>query len=258
MPGDAIPKIMITAAGVTHPGPVRTINEDAFHCDTDMGLFIVADGMGGHHAGEVASALAIEVIHSFFTRTRDSENVTWPYGIDPALSFESNRLLTALKLANRRVFKSGEEREEYTGMGTTVVAAMVADDRLIFGSVGDSRLYALSADRLTQLTEDDTWIRLTGAVDPKVISNHRMKHVLTNVIGARDAINCSVSEEVLNGDTTLLLSTDGLHGSVDAALMRTLLGSGGPPAVIADRLVQAALERGSTDNVTALVVRYQP
>jgi protein phosphatase len=249
---------MITAAGGTHPGPVRPINEDAFHCDTETGLFIVADGMGGHHAGEVASALAIETIRTFLARTSDGENVTWPYGIDPKLSFESNRLLTALKLANRRVFKSGEDREEYTGMGTTVVAAMLADERLIFGGVGDSRLYLLSAGTLTQLTEDDTWIRLTGTVDPKVITSHSMKHVLTNVIGARDSIDCNVSEKELNSGATLLLSSDGLHGSIDAARIQTLLDSSDPPSVIAERLVQAALKGGSTDNVTAVVVRYQP
>jgi protein phosphatase len=249
---------MITAAAVTHPGRVRTINEDAFLCEPESGLFIVADGMGGHHAGEVASTLAIETVRTFLTRTRDGENVTWPYGIDPDLSFHANRMHTAIKLANRRVFKEGESREDYTGMGTTIVATVVADDRLVVASVGDSRLYAFSNDTLVQLTEDDTWVRMTGVVDSALAANHPMKHVLTNVIGARDAVEFSVTERPLAGEGTLLLSTDGLHGVLDPAFIASVLRTDGQPEEVAGRLVQAALEAGSSDNITALVVRYRP
>lgn len=250
---------MITAAGATHPGHVRPVNEDAFVCDVDGELFVVADGMGGHHAGEVASALAVEAIRTFLTRTRASENVTWPYGINPALSFDSNRVLTAVKLANRRVFKAGEGREEYTGMGTTVVAALVSGDRLIFASVGDSRLYSFNRSTLVQLTEDDTWIRMTGHVDPAAIANHPMRHVLTNVVGARDQIECRVAERALGAEEEIfLLSTDGLHGAIDGPTIASVLRDGGPPDMMADRLVQAALERGGGDNITAIVIRHQP
>jgi PPM family protein phosphatase len=249
---------MITAAGATHPGRVRPINEDALLCDEAEGLFVVADGMGGHNAGEVASTLAIDTIRTFLTRTRDGENVTWPYGIDPTLSFDSNRLLTAVKIANHRVFKAGESREEYTGMGTTTVAALVSGDQLIFVSVGDSRLYTLAAGELVQLTEDDTWIRLTDGLDPANVAKHPMRHVLTNVIGARDQVECHVIERVLGAAETFLLSTDGLHGLVDAATMAAVLRAADPPTVLAERLVQAALERGGRDNITVLVMRYQP
>jgi protein phosphatase len=249
---------MITAAAVTHPGRVRTINEDAFLCEPEKGLFVVADGMGGHHAGEVASTLAIETVRTFLTRTRDAESVTWPYGIDPDLSFHSNRMKTAVKLANRRVFKEGESREDYTGMGTTLVAAVVDDQRLVVASVGDSRLYAFADDALVQLTEDDTWVRMTGVVDAAQVASHPMKHVLTNVIGAREAIEFGVREDVLNGERTLLLSTDGLHGVLDGAFIASVLRTDGPPESLAGQLVQAALDGGSIDNITALVVRYRP
>jgi protein phosphatase len=251
-------RIMITAAGATHPGRVRSVNEDALLCDEEAGLFVVADGMGGHSAGEVASTLALETIRTFLTRTRDGENVTWPYGIDPTLSFDSNRLLTAVKLANRRVFKAGEGREDYTGMGTTVVAALLSGDRLIFISVGDSRLYTLTAGELVQLTEDDTWIKLTNGLDPAVVAKHPMRHVLTNVIGARDQVECRVVERVLGTVETLLLCTDGLHGLIDAATIAAVLRAADPPAVLAERLIEAALERGGGDNITVLVMRYQP
>lgn len=245
---------MIVAAGVTHVGRVRAINEDAFLCDPASGLFVVADGMGGHHAGEVASSLAVESVRTFLLRTREGEDVTWPYGIDPALSFDSNRLLTAIRLANRRVFKAGEGREDYTGMGTTIVAALVSDDRLIFASVGDSRLYSFAGGDLAQLTEDDTWARLAAVSEPEAVARHPMRHVLTNVVGARDQIDCRVSERVFGGEQLFLLATDGLHGVLKAAIA-TLLGEGESPDVVANRLVAAALERGGADNITAVVVR---
>jgi Serine/threonine protein phosphatase len=246
---------MIVAAGATHVGRVRPINEDAFLCDPESGLFVVADGMGGHHAGEVASALAVESIRTFLMRTREGEAVTWPYGIDPALSFDSNRLLTAIKLANRRVFKAGEEREDYTGMGTTIVVALISGDRLMFGSVGDSRLYSFANGSLAQLTEDDTWARLTAGLAPEAVVKHPMRHVLTNVVGARDQIDCRVSERAVGAEEVFLLATDGLHGVLDGAAIATSLGGGEPPDVVANRLIAAALERGGTDNITTVVVR---
>jgi serine/threonine protein phosphatase PrpC len=158
------------------------------------------------------------------------------------------------------VFKAGESREEYIGMGTTIVAALVSakGDRLIFVSVGDSRLYSLANGELAQLTEDDTWIKLTDGLDPAVVAKHPMRHVLTNVIGARDQVECHVIERALGDADTLLLCTDGLHGPVDAATIAAILRAADPPAVLAERLIQAALERGGGDNVTGLVMRYQP
>lgn len=249
---------MLTAGGVTHPGRVRPINEDVFLSEPEIGLFVVADGMGGHHAGEVASQLAVQTIRSFLTRTHEGENVTWPYGIDPTLSFDGNRMLTAVRLANRRVFKAGESREEYAGMGTTTSAALVTSERIVYSSVGDSRIYSLSGDGLVQLTQDETWAAMMGKRELGAVPNHPMKHVLTNVIGARDQIDCRVIERPLRGDETYLLCTDGLHGAVEQNDIEAMLRASDPPEVVADRLVQAALEAGGVDNITALVVRYQP
>jgi protein phosphatase len=246
---------MVTGSGATHPGRTRQINEDVFLCDPDMGLFVVADGMGGHNAGEVASRLAVESIRGFLVRTRGDESVTWPYGIDPKLSFDSNRLLTAVKLANRRVFKAAESHDDYTGMGTTVVCVLVAADRLIFASVGDSRLYSLRDGR------DDTWIALImseGRFDPTRIATHPMKHVLTNVIGAREQVECRVHEQLLEREETFLLSSDGGHGALDDDALSAIMAADAPPETLAQRLVTEALQRGGDDNLTAVVVRYRP
>ena len=193
---------MLTSHGVTHPGRVRKTNEDSLFADPALGLFVVADGMGGHNAGEVASRLAVEAIKGFLARSPDGDDFTWPYGIDPELSFPGNRLMTAIKLANRRVFKAGESRDEYTGLGTTVVAALIDDDQLTFSGVGDSRIYVCAGGTLEQITQDDSWVatvlaREPGMDDDAALATHPMRHVLTNVLGAREQIEMEVSERTL-------------------------------------------------------------
>jgi protein phosphatase len=253
---------MLVAHGVTHPGTVRKINEDSLFWDLELGLFIVADGMGGHNAGEVASRLAVDTMKGFMQRSRDGDDFTWPYGIDPQLSFDANRMMTAIKLANRRVFKAGESRDEYTGMGTTVVAALVLDDKVIYSGVGDSRIYRYRGGALTQLTKDDSWVATILAREPGMdeatLASHPMRHVLTNVIGAREQTEMDVDEQALNPGDVLLLCTDGLHGAIDDRTIDQVLREHADVNHAADRLVHTALERNGTDNITGLVVRYTP
>jgi protein phosphatase len=259
---------MLTAHGVTHTGYVRKANEDTLLVDHDLGLFLVADGMGGHSCGEVASRLAAETIRAFVARTRDGDKCTWPFGIDPDSSLAVNRLRTAVQLANRRVFRASESRDEYAGMGSTVVVALIEDDRLAFAGVGDSRVYAHTDAGLTQLTNDDSWVATILARDPEVdeaaLATHPMRHVLTNAIGAREETEVEVGERTLAGREVLLLCSDGLHGALDDETLAGVLGnlgnigSGGGEdevAVAAEQLLRAALETGGKDNITALVVR---
>jgi len=252
---------MLRAHGVTHPGHVRQNNEDALFWDATLGLFVVADGMGGHNAGEVASSLAVEAIKGFLARTRACEEFTWPYGLDPALSYHGNRLMTSIKLANRRVFKAGESRDEYTGLGTTVVAALVDDDQVAFSGVGDSRIYAYVNGRLDQITEDDSWIATVLAREPgqdeASLAAHPMRHVLTNGLGAREPMEMEVSERQLTSGETLLLCSDGLHGALDDKALENVLASDKPVDEIAGELVERALAVDGADNITALVVRFE-
>jgi protein phosphatase len=250
---------MITAHGATNAGRVRPTNEDSLLTDLDLGLFIVADGMGGHNAGEVASQLAVESIKGFLVRTRDGEEVTWPYGLNPVLSFEGNRLMTSIKLANRRVCKIGETRDEYTGLGTTVVAALIAGDILTFAGVGDSRIYLLHDGRLEQITQDDSWAATILAKqlgdDREAIAAHPMRHVLTSVVGAREPLEIEVGERRLVDGEMLLLCSDGLHGALDIDAIEGVMTSGRSAAEVAEELLRLALERDGSDNITALVVR---
>jgi protein phosphatase len=249
---------MLRAHGISDPGLTRPTNEDFLLVDEALGLFVVADGMGGHAAGEVASRLAAEAVEGFIRRSQFDEEFSWPYGVDPDLSYDGNRLRTAISLANRRVFRAAEAHDDYTGMGTTVVAALVTDRRVCVGSVGDSRLYLWSGSELRPLTDDDTWVGMlrahNAAIDPGVLARHPMRHVLTGVVGARETANVHVADHELRSGDQLLLCSDGLHGPVpDDVIAACLLAAGDLPQV-AQRLVQAALDRGGRDNVTVLLV----
>jgi len=247
------------SSAVSDVGRVRKSNEDSWALDDGLGLYVVADGMGGHLAGEVASRLAVEAIVGFISRTHDTEEVSWPYGIDTRLSLSGNRLRTAVQLANRRVFRAAEEHDDYTGMGTTVVSALLFDGSVVVGHVGDSRLYIWSDGLLDQITQDDSWVTTMVAQSPgdsvPDMAKHPMRHVLTNVLGAREPTDIHIVERPVVPGDSLLLSSDGLHGVLSAEVMAGMLGRGLAPDVLAQDLVRAALEAGSRDNVTALVVQ---
>jgi PPM family protein phosphatase len=149
---------MMTVASRTNPGTVRPINEDSTMCEPELGTIAVADGMGGHNAGEVASQVALDAIRVFLQRSATTDDFTWPFGVNPGMSFAANRLMTSIKIANRLVYHESEERAEYTGMGTTVVAAIAEGTRLAFCGVGDSRIYSFDGSDLRQLTRDDSWV----------------------------------------------------------------------------------------------------
>jgi len=249
---------MLRAHGISDPGATRKTNEDSLLADEDLGLFVVADGMGGHAAGEVASRLAIEAVEGFVRRSQADQDFSWPYGIDASLGYDGNRLRTAIGLANRRIFRAAESHDDYTGMGSTVVAALVVGRRLSIGSVGDSRMYLWSDSALTLLTEDDTWVGMlraqNAAIDPAVLARHPMRHVLTSVLGAREETAVHVSERDLRDGDVLLLCSDGLHGPVpEDAIAACLLAAGDLPEA-ARSLVQEALDRGGRDNITVLLV----
>jgi protein phosphatase len=252
---------VIRAFGVSETGHVRKTNEDRFVSNVDLRLFAVADGMGGHRAGEVASELAIETVTAFIKLSLDDSDLTWPYGIDPTLSNDGNRLRTAVCLANRRVYKAAEATEEYAGMGTTLVVVLVADGKIALASVGDSRIYRLSNGSLEQLTVDDSWaaqiLSHDNTLPPEVVARHPMRNVLTSVIGARETIDVRVSETTFGDGDLLLLCSDGLHGVIDAKELRQILVEAPDTEAASHRLVDTAIEHGTRDNVTAVVVRSE-
>jgi protein phosphatase len=254
------PRLVVTASGRSDAGPVRRTNEDSLVLEPELRLFAVADGMGGHSAGEVASQLAIESLASFVRRSHDDSDFSWPYGIEPALSYEANRLRTAINLANRRVFRAAESHDDYTGMGSTIAALLFGNGSVIVGHVGDSRAYLARPAEVTQLTQDDTWavamLAEDPTSDPAALATHPMKHVLTNVLGSKEHTEIHIAEHAVAAGDRLILCSDGLHGVLTPADLLRILNEVPPDDTdgAAARLVEAALERGTRDNVTALVV----
>lgn len=248
----------LKAAGGSETGAVRHGNEDCFAIDLALGLFVVADGMGGHTAGEVASRLAVETITAFIRRSADDQDFSWPYGVESTLSYDGNRLRTAVHLANRRIHRTSESHDDYFGMGTTVAAVLVADGRLVVAHVGDSRVYRLREGRLEQLTRDDSWMATVLAddpsADPQLLANHPMRNVLTNALGAREDTEVHLQDHACLPGDIVLLCTDGIHGVLASSSIATALDQNSDVDAAAANLLAEALAQGSRDNVTALVV----
>jgi serine/threonine protein phosphatase PrpC len=248
----------LTVGSRTDIGP-RKMNQDHVQSWPELGLFIVADGMGGHNGGEVASQLAVEAIHKFIVDSANGADITWPFGIEVANSTDLNRLTTAVRLANRTVYAEGSRRAELSGMGTTVVAALVNGDRVAMASVGDSRIYRLRDGHLEQMTKDDTWLAsVLGAKEAEAADPaHPLRHVLTSVVGSRDDVKPGARDEQLVSGDTFVLCSDGVHGRLDSASITEVLKGASTAPDRATRLVDEALTRGSTDNATALVLTVE-
>jgi protein phosphatase len=244
----------LTSGSRSERGP-RPLNQDHVKARPDLGLFVVADGMGGHNAGEVASQMAADTIVAFIEETSAASDITWPYDMDPTKSVDANRLGTAVRLANRTVFFESSSKEACRGMGTTVVAALVRGSRVALASVGDSRIYRWRGGLLERLTNDDTWLTAVfGTADRELQdSAHPLRHVLTSVVGTRDDIRPTLREEELSPGDTFVLCSDGVHGRLDAASIAEVLASHPTAAAAAGALVDEALKLGTTDNCTALV-----
>jgi protein phosphatase len=251
---------MIEAYGRTDVGRRRKINEDSFLVSPETSLYAVCDGMGGHNAGEVASRMAIETLSSFIEKSGIEREITWPWGLDANLSFDGNRVKTAIKLANAKVFQAADNREELTGMGTTVVAAVATGKVLTIGSAGDSRCYLVRAGVLRQLTRDDSWVSAAlgeGILNSDDVEHHPLRNVITKAVGARDTIDLDVIEHQFEPGDVAMLCSDGLHGMLnDQELARLLLAPAGSLEEAATRLIDAANEAGGRDNVTVVLLRY--
>ncbi|MEQ1760037.1 MAG: protein phosphatase 2C domain-containing protein [Vicinamibacterales bacterium] len=244
-------------SGVTHQGNVRSSNEDAMVWDEALGFAAVADGMGGHQAGEVASALALEALHNFLRRSDDGTDFTWPFGVSPSLSLAANRLATGFRLANRRVFRKSEESADYVGMGTTLVAALFGERKLTVASVGDSRVYLIAEGGIRQLTEDDSWFTVLSrepGVTLESLAQHPLRNVLTNVIGARAELEVA-TYEVTTPVEAVLLSSDGLHNVLTPEVMYEIAVGLDEPQEASQRLIRAALGYEASDNMTVVILR---
>ena len=237
-------------------GLTRRHNEDRFHADPTSGLFIVCDGMGGHRAGEVASSRAIEIIPRHLGQAAEDPALPLIGVARPDLSPATNRLASAVRLANHMVHQEAARHAAYNGMGTTVVAAWLVGSVLSIAHVGDSRLYLIRDHKLQALTVDHSLVQAqvrSGVlhVDDAEQLSHR--HVLTRAIGVHDIVDVELAELPLLNNDILLLCSDGLTTSLSAdTILRTVYESADPQTVT-DRLITLSNAAGGADNTTVIV-----
>lgn len=251
---------MLRAYGITDKGRVRPQNEDCFGVDLGLRLCVVADGMGGHNAGEVAASMAVEVVISSI-RTASIE-AAWPFGFDPSVSATGNLLGSSIHLANKQIYDLATATPDYSGMGTTIVAIVERDGILSIAHAGDSRLYIYDRNGLTPITEDDSWIAAVLSKDPQIdqatLKSHPMRHALTNVVGSRPKMTVNLKDLPLKGGERMILTSDGVHGVVEPPQFTQILSKGGDLQTVATTLMNAALTNGSRDNVTVVIADYEP
>jgi len=248
------------ASGMTDVGLQRDHNEDSYAVLSGYDLYIVADGMGGHRAGDVASRLATDSITEFF-RSTAHDDATWPIHFDANLTEDENRLLSGIMVANRRIFERSIRSRECAGMGTTVVGAVYSRrrNRLYVGHVGDSRAYRVRAGTIQLLTRDHSLINDYLMAMPDLTEEQRAelpKNVITRALGMHDSVAVDLmSDEPHIGDVYLLCS-DGLSGMLTDEQIRDLVATATDTSEICRRLISKANEHGGEDNITVLAIRF--
>ncbi|MBP6630644.1 MAG: serine/threonine-protein phosphatase [Kofleriaceae bacterium] len=243
----------LDAHALTVPGR-RSNNEDAVCARPDLGLFVVADGMGGYEGGEVASAIAVDAICELVRRTAGDADVTWPFRVDPRRSVGENEIAVATRLAGERI--AARRHGVLAQMGSTVAVLRVTDDHVVVGHVGDSRVYRLRAGRVTQLTRDHSLLAELAAsgASPVDLDNFPYRHVVTRALGTPTGEPEVSAHPIVDGDVYLLCS-DGLSEVLGDGELAAQLARPAEAACVA--LVDAAYAAGSRDNISAVVVRVR-
>lgn len=249
----------IEVAGETNVGRKRNHNEDNFAILADYGLFLVADGMGGHASGEVASKMALDAMQEFFTATQDDPERTWPYKMDRSKGYEENRLITGIKLANLRIYETAQREAKKRGMGTTFVGLFTANDGIYVAHVGDSRAYRFRNGKLEMLTDDHSllndYIKMKRLTEEE-IANFPHKNVIVRALGMKDTVKVDTRFEAPQLNDTYLLCSDGLSGPVTDQELEDILNTHKDLKVATSKMIEQANANGGPDNITAVCVRW--
>lgn len=244
-------------AARSDPGLRREQNEDSYCARPELGLFVVADGMGGHAAGEVASRLAVEAIANVVEATADlASQDTWPIPFDTSVSRDGNRLRAGFDLANRRIAERVAETTALRGMATTAVALLLTDKTSVLAHVGDSRAYLVRASALTRLTRDHSWVEEqmhAGMLSESAAREHPWRNIVTRALAGGETVDVEVHELELHAGDRLLLCSDGLSSVLTDTTIHEIVSQVDRDAVC-EELVRVVNERGGPDNVTTLVL----
>ncbi len=248
--------IRIQACGLSDVGLTRSHNEDYFEIDPEHQVYVVADGMGGHSHGEVASRIAVKAIRDFVDQTADHDT-TWPFAYDSRLKRHSNRLKAAIRIAHDKVLRAIRKDGSLVGMGTTVVGVLVDDSTAAVAHVGDSRVYRMRDGHLDLLTQDHTWVNeqvVAGYLSEEQARAHPLKNVVTRALGGEADVLVDVREFPIEAGDMFLLCSDGLTTMLPDEEIEKHVKSGSPPDQICRSLVRDANARGGLDNITVVLV----
>jgi protein phosphatase len=263
MPASSAPgpakTLPLTACGFSHAGRQREENEDAFGSFLDERLFIVADGMGGHNAGEVASVMAVDALETFFRSYHADPRQPWPHQVDSDLSLGANLLRVGVKVANDKIRAAAKQDRAKNRMGTTIVALAVGDAQITVAHAGDSRCYRLRGGEIKRLTRDHSIVEEMIAARPEMteaeIAAFAHRNVVTKSLGSKEQVDPTMLVDPLQEGDLYLVCSDGLWGSVPDEKIKGIISATPDIDAACQLLIDAANEAGGPDNITALLVR---
>ncbi|MBN2125329.1 MAG: Stp1/IreP family PP2C-type Ser/Thr phosphatase [Deltaproteobacteria bacterium] len=249
----------VKASGISDVGLKRELNEDSYSVEDSLGLYIVADGMGGHLAGEVASQIAVEMITKSFRKWSEKETPEEEiFGIrDPSLSRHGNYILSGIRLANSVIHEMAVEYEQYHGMGTTVAIILVLPDLIIAANVGDSRVYMVRDGQIERLSKDHTIVAEQvemGVMTEEEAETSPLKHILTRNLGSAEEVEPDIYEFEPSNNDRFILCSDGLTDLVRDREIFDIVQEEEEPEALCRRFVEKALKRGGHDNTTVVSV----
>lgn len=247
----------LTHGALSDIGRKRAHNEDRYCTETALGLFVVCDGMGGNNAGEIASGLAIETIHRHVNEASQNPDLALIGQASPQAALATNRLASAIREANHVIYTQATRKPEWTGMGTTVVAALLTDRLLSFAHVGDSRLYLVRAHTLEPLTTDHSWVAeqvRSGLMTEAEAQRSPRRNIVTRALGVEPDVDVTIGEITLQAGDMLLLCSDGLTQGVSTGALLHALIRNDDMAATAQHLVALANNAGGEDNITVITV----
>jgi PPM family protein phosphatase len=252
--------VQIVSSGLSDVGRVRTNNEDSFRIVEALNLFILSDGMGGEAHGEVASAMAVDVINKYCESEKEDSGATVLDEAPANISSQTRRLKGAVAQANFQIFQAAQKNPEQRGMGATITALWLKDTVLSIAHVGDSRAYLLRSGNLQQLTNDHSLVAeqvRRGLITPQQAEESEMQSVLLRALGAHPEVEIDTDEVEIIPRDVLLLCSDGLTRMVTEPEIAGALQAETVPSAAAERLIALANENGGVDNVTVIVVRFE-
>ena len=236
----------------------RSLNEDTYGIDDDLNLFVIADGMGGHAAGEIASEMAVKQVLGFIRESLLDEAMTWPFGLDMKLTTDANRILSAIRLANQTIFSAASNRKDLRGMGTTLVMAFFRPAGVYIAHVGDSRAYLLRNGKITQITRDHSLIedqKFRKIIPPDHSGSFAFKNVITRALGIMEEVEADIQKLPIETGDRFLLCTDGLTDMLSQEEITSVLqNSQSTLDTLCKEFVDRANAHGGKDNITAILI----